>query len=231
MQETQVWSLGWEDPLEEGPLQYSCLENPMSRGTWWATVHGVAKSQTDLATENACFLELHINGIIQFVLFCVWNAHGLICSTISLAKGWYQLPPHILNSMEKVREDCVRGPKAKILELEGLLWCHMLGTLSSLGAFSLGSWTVQCADRGKPVCSVQAASQPWSPTSSKCQDDRCLGGPMGHPLTQKQVVGSWLTIFLAILMPLQDTPYKSAEHLWEKILISSLTLSQKGWHG
>ena len=51
---------------------------------------------------------------------------------------------------------------------------------------------------------------------------------MGHPLTQKQVVGSWLTIFLAILMPLQDTPYKSAEHLWEKILISSLTLSQKG---
>ena len=28
------------------PLQYSCLENPMGRGAWWATVHGVAKSQT-----------------------------------------------------------------------------------------------------------------------------------------------------------------------------------------
>ena len=28
------------------PLQYSCLENPMDRGTWWATVHGVAKSRT-----------------------------------------------------------------------------------------------------------------------------------------------------------------------------------------
>ena len=27
-------------------LQYSCLENPMDRGSWWATVHGVAKSQT-----------------------------------------------------------------------------------------------------------------------------------------------------------------------------------------
>ena len=26
------------------PLQYSCLENSMDRGTWWATVHGVAKS-------------------------------------------------------------------------------------------------------------------------------------------------------------------------------------------
>ena len=28
------------------PLQYSCLENSMDRGVWWATVHRVAKSQT-----------------------------------------------------------------------------------------------------------------------------------------------------------------------------------------
>ena len=28
------------------PLQYSCLENPMDRGAWWATVHGVTESQT-----------------------------------------------------------------------------------------------------------------------------------------------------------------------------------------
>ena len=31
------------------PLQYSCLGNPMNRGAWWATVHGVAKSQTRLS--------------------------------------------------------------------------------------------------------------------------------------------------------------------------------------
>ena len=30
------------------PLQYSCLENPMDRGTWQATVQGVSKSQTGL---------------------------------------------------------------------------------------------------------------------------------------------------------------------------------------
>ena len=30
------------------PLQYSCLENPMERGSWWATVHVVAKSRTQL---------------------------------------------------------------------------------------------------------------------------------------------------------------------------------------
>ena len=31
------------------PLQYSCLENPMDGGTWWAAVHGVVKSQTRLS--------------------------------------------------------------------------------------------------------------------------------------------------------------------------------------
>ena len=31
------------------PFQYSCLENPMDRGTWWATVHRLAKSQTRLS--------------------------------------------------------------------------------------------------------------------------------------------------------------------------------------
>ena len=31
------------------PLQYSCLENPMDRGAWWAAVHGVTKSQTRLS--------------------------------------------------------------------------------------------------------------------------------------------------------------------------------------
>ena len=31
------------------PLQYSCLENPMDRGAWWATVHRVEKSQTGLS--------------------------------------------------------------------------------------------------------------------------------------------------------------------------------------
>ena len=32
-------------------LQYSCLENPIDRGTWWATVHGVARVGHNLATK------------------------------------------------------------------------------------------------------------------------------------------------------------------------------------
>ena len=33
------------------PLQYSCLENPMDSGAWWATVHGVARVRHDLVTN------------------------------------------------------------------------------------------------------------------------------------------------------------------------------------
>ena len=58
MRETRVRSLGREDSPGEGngnPLQYSCLENPMDGGAWWATVHGVAMSRTRLSD----FTSLH----------------------------------------------------------------------------------------------------------------------------------------------------------------------------
>ena len=52
MQETWVRSLGWEDPLEEGMAAHSSILSwriPMDRGAWRATVHGVAKSLTQLS--------------------------------------------------------------------------------------------------------------------------------------------------------------------------------------
>ena len=55
MWETQVSSLGLERfPGEENgyPFQYSCLENSMDGGAWWATVHGVAKSLTRLSDDT-----------------------------------------------------------------------------------------------------------------------------------------------------------------------------------
>ena len=50
-QEIQVWSLDWRRCPGGGngnPLQYSCLGNPVDRGVWQATVHGVTKTQTRL---------------------------------------------------------------------------------------------------------------------------------------------------------------------------------------
>ena len=45
-----IWSLGQEDPLEEGnnPLHYSWVENQTDRGAWQATAHSVPKSQARL---------------------------------------------------------------------------------------------------------------------------------------------------------------------------------------
>ena len=48
------------------PLQYSCLENPMERGAWWATVHRVAQSQTHLKR-----------------LSTAWHMMSIITSTVS----------------------------------------------------------------------------------------------------------------------------------------------------
>ena len=52
------------------PLQYSCLENPMDGGAWWAAVHGVAKSRT----------RLHFH----FSLSCIGEGYGnpLWCSCL-----------------------------------------------------------------------------------------------------------------------------------------------------
>ena len=52
MWETWVQSLGWEDPLEEGMATHSSVlawRIPMDRRVWWATVHGVTKSLTQLS--------------------------------------------------------------------------------------------------------------------------------------------------------------------------------------
>ena len=60
------WSLGSSFPILSIPsiwngegngtlLQYSCLENSMDRGAWWAAVHGVAKSQTRLSNFTFTF--------------------------------------------------------------------------------------------------------------------------------------------------------------------------------
>ena len=61
------------------PLQYSCLENPMDRGAWQATVHRVAESDTIEVTEHAC---MHAKDI----MFREMEEKNIVLSTIRLRK-------------------------------------------------------------------------------------------------------------------------------------------------
>ena len=65
MQETRVRSQGWEDLLEKEMAtqpQYSCLGNPMDRGAWRATVHGVEKELDTTARLTATIVSLSGQG-------------------------------------------------------------------------------------------------------------------------------------------------------------------------
>ena len=79
MQETQeTWGRGSQRSPEGGhgnPLQYSCLENPMDRGAWWAAVRGAAKSQTRLKR-----LSMQACRVLWKTEFCFLEATG--------TRGW-----------------------------------------------------------------------------------------------------------------------------------------------
>ena len=84
MRETQVWSLGWEDPLEKEMVAHSscsCLENPMDGEAWWATVQGVAKSRTRLSDFTFTFILFQILFPFRILQNIVQNS---LCYTVSL---------------------------------------------------------------------------------------------------------------------------------------------------
>ena len=97
-----VLFLDFKEPLycslREGngtPLKYSCVENPMDRGAWWAVVHGVTKSRTRLkrlssSSSNTKYLSHSVKltdtpSVVQISqIFCTL----LFCTTLSCP--WYQ---------------------------------------------------------------------------------------------------------------------------------------------
>ena len=86
MQAPQVQSLGQEDPVEKGMAPHSCLENFMDRGAWWATVHGVAKSQLSNWATNTAEQLTHahthswLTMLWQFQMNSKELSHRYICS-------------------------------------------------------------------------------------------------------------------------------------------------------
>ena len=78
------------------PLQYSCLENPMDGGAWWAAVHGVTKSQTQLSdfTFPFPFHALEKEMATQLQCSCLENPRdgGAWCAAVyGVAQSWTRL--------------------------------------------------------------------------------------------------------------------------------------------
>ena len=99
------------------PLQYSCLENPMKRGAWQATVHGVTKSRTplkgpsththstiklDSSGSQACFNKCKLMNVIQHINKRKDRNHDIITST-DPGKAFHTIQhPFIINTLPKV---------------------------------------------------------------------------------------------------------------------------------
>ena len=113
---------------EEGngnPLQYSCLENPMDRGAWWATVHGVAKSQMRLSRLSLSLSPL-IHGLsaLHNYPYLILNKSTELCNGL----GWLYLQgswPSCLNCLSlkvmKLLSDRV-GSNVTVQSILGLYW-------------------------------------------------------------------------------------------------------------
>ena len=101
IREKKVWNLSsspagkWFRARNGSPLQYSCLENPMDRGAWWATVHGVTKSQTRLHFHFHLILSLH---------FLISQGKRLSTRSVDMKIKFDQKCKHTLWSIAKERD-------------------------------------------------------------------------------------------------------------------------------
>ena len=74
------------------PLQYSCLENPMDGGAWWAAVHGVAKCQTWLSNFTFTF---HFHALEKEMAthssVLAWRIPGMVEPGGLQSMGWHRV--------------------------------------------------------------------------------------------------------------------------------------------
>ena len=66
-------------------LQYSCLENPMNRGAWWATIYGVAKNQTGLNTDQSHIIYTSVDSLWRYKFLGCRLRNASCAPTIRLA--------------------------------------------------------------------------------------------------------------------------------------------------
>ena len=164
-QETWVWSLGQEDPLEEGmgiPLQYSCLENPMDRGAWWATVHRVTKSQTRLKQ-----LSMHAGNLFPPLFLKDQKYRDYVCCAHHHFLRTQHGPWCLLDESMNLR--CyILSTKSSACYTLWLCICPVYAHVSNLGWFNLAESIIEVAlcmahyySIAFPLLESWQAAPPW----------------------------------------------------------------------
>ena len=157
MQETQVQSLGWEDPLEKRiatPTPCSCLENSGDRGAWRATVQGVAKSWTNWVTNTFSFFT-RLKGLQKNEVKCWWG--DFACVNMCLAQG-----------MQVSHGDAGSRTESSVLLYRFLNLAHWVAGISQ---GSLGPWHIVIASSVQRWCSTMAVPHRCLPETGNFQKE------------------------------------------------------------
>ena len=115
------------------PLQYSWLENPMDGGTWWATVHGVAKSWTQLSdfTSHVYYFPMLIWFKFNLEVFTELSSVQSLSHVWLFATPWItarQASLSITNSQSSPKLMCIKS----VMPSSHLILCHPFLLLSSI---------------------------------------------------------------------------------------------------
>ena len=127
------------------PLQYSCLENPVGGGAWWAVVHGVTKSQTRLSDFTFIF---------HFSLSCIGEGNGnpLQCSCLeNLRDGgaWWAVVHGVAQCQTRLKRLSSsssrwrRQSKKASSVTPSFSWIHPSHPISHVKRCSLGIYSTQ----------------------------------------------------------------------------------------
>ena len=164
LRETQIWSLGWDDPLEKemvthcsilawripktekpsrlqskhqeegngNPLQYSCLEHPMDRGSWRAAIHRVTRVRHNWICTRAPFRSV-LQVLIHLILTATLLYEGYCCCCILFFS-------HYSKKENKAQDRKVKQLAQSCTAFEVTLWQRFVCLMSGFGLV-FNHWT------------------------------------------------------------------------------------------
>ena len=137
------------------PLQYSCLENPMDRGAWWATVHGDLRVGHDWVTNTDWLINVLVWSWIEILIFkSIYSSFSWVCR---LAVCWQFVLPKmgIINPYVLVS------------------YCCITITTNSI-AYSTTHFSAVCMGQGSELVWLGSHRAKLQPGGSRCWGDEGL---------------------------------------------------------